>query len=119
MAWSIIRLCACFLGFGALATLAPCNRTRKPFVMRELVDNLLYRLFGAPSVRDRNFAPTFPFLDPMFGAFHMPRGQSPEGFGAEGAPRRIPGQRVYPVRLMLERLPGLRLPRPDTPSASS
>jgi len=31
---------------------------------------------------DKNFAPTFPFLDVMFGTFYMPEGKQPETFGA-------------------------------------
>lgn len=31
---------------------------------------------------NKNFAPTFPFLDVMFGTFYMPEGRQPEIFGA-------------------------------------
>jgi sterol desaturase/sphingolipid hydroxylase (fatty acid hydroxylase superfamily) len=56
-----------------------------------------------PRVRDMNFAPNFPVWDVMFGTFHMPEGERPQGFGAEGTPRHILGQMVYPVRLLIER----------------
>ncbi len=54
-------------------------------------------------VRDMNFSPNFPVWDLLFGTFHMPEGEGPERFGAEGTPRHILGQMVYPIRLMLER----------------
>jgi sterol desaturase/sphingolipid hydroxylase (fatty acid hydroxylase superfamily) len=49
---------------------------------------------------DKNFAPTFPFLDCLFGTFHMPKGRVPEVYGAVGetVPRGVLGQTVYPVR---------------------
>ncbi len=33
---------------------------------------------------DKNFAPTFPFLDVMFGTFYMPKGKLPEHYGIDG-----------------------------------
>ena len=33
--------------------------------------------------RDKNFAPTFPFLDVLFGTFYMPKGKLPEKYGVE------------------------------------
>jgi sterol desaturase/sphingolipid hydroxylase (fatty acid hydroxylase superfamily) len=51
--------------------------------------------------RDRNFAPTFPFLDVIFGTFHMPPGRLPERFGTAGGPD-VPedfwGQLLHPWR---------------------
>lgn len=49
---------------------------------------------------DKNFASTFPFLDLLFGTFHMPRGRVPEVYGANGetVPRGVIGQTVYPAR---------------------
>ncbi len=35
---------------------------------------------------DVNFAIHFPFLDRLFGTFHLPRGTWPEGYGIEGHP---------------------------------
>jgi sterol desaturase/sphingolipid hydroxylase (fatty acid hydroxylase superfamily) len=51
-----------------------------------------------PEVRDKNFAPTFPVLDLMFGTFHMPKDRLPEGYGAEGVPSNFAGQMIYPFR---------------------
>ncbi len=55
-----------------------------------------------PDVRDKNFAPTFPVFDLMFGTFHMPRGQLPEGYGAEGVPEHFVGQMLHPFRPALD-----------------
>jgi sterol desaturase/sphingolipid hydroxylase (fatty acid hydroxylase superfamily) len=57
-----------------------------------------------PAVRDKNFAPTFPFLDLMFGTFHMPEGRLPEAYGAEGTPDYFLGQMIYPFRALTEGL---------------
>ncbi len=48
---------------------------------------------------DTNFAPTFAFLDVVFGTFHMPAGRLPEHFG-NGDPHYPTGfwaQLVYPI----------------------
>ena len=70
-----------------------------------------------PAVRDKNFAPTFPFLDLMFGTFHMPQGRLPESYGAEGVPDHFLGQLAYPFRPFLEGL-GV-LGKPDSPPAAA
>ena len=49
-----------------------------------------------PAIHDKNFAPTFPFLDVMFGTFHMPQGQVPDAYGAEGVPGDVLGQLAHP-----------------------
>jgi sterol desaturase/sphingolipid hydroxylase (fatty acid hydroxylase superfamily) len=64
-----------------------------------------------PAVHDKNFAPTFPVLDLMFGTFHMPKGQLPEGYGAEGVPSNFVGQMLYPLRPVTDALTR-RLARP-------
>lgn len=48
--------------------------------------------------RDKNFAPTFPVLDLMFGTFHMPKGRKPESFGVveDPVPERFGAQLIYP-----------------------
>ena len=47
--------------------------------------------------RDKNFAPTFPILDVMFGTFYMPKGRVPEMFGvSEPVPKDFFGQLGYP-----------------------
>ncbi len=49
---------------------------------------------------NKNFAPTFAFLDVMFGTFYMPKGKQPENFGIEGnpVPDNIIGQLLYPFQ---------------------
>lgn len=49
---------------------------------------------------NKNFAPTFSFLDVMFGTFYMPEGKQPEVFGIEGNPvgEDFVSQIVYPFR---------------------
>jgi sterol desaturase/sphingolipid hydroxylase (fatty acid hydroxylase superfamily)/DNA-binding beta-propeller fold protein YncE len=48
--------------------------------------------------RDKNFASTFPFLDVVFGTFHMPPGRLPEQFGTgeNDVPEGFWGQLIYP-----------------------
>jgi sterol desaturase/sphingolipid hydroxylase (fatty acid hydroxylase superfamily) len=49
---------------------------------------------------DKNFAPTFPLLDVMFGTFYMPDGKRPERFGVPGSniPSRFVAQMAWPFR---------------------
>jgi len=49
---------------------------------------------------DKNFAPTFPLLDLMFGTFYMPEGKLPEHYGIKGSdiPESFIGQIVYPFK---------------------
>jgi sterol desaturase/sphingolipid hydroxylase (fatty acid hydroxylase superfamily) len=49
---------------------------------------------------DKNFAPTFPLLDVMFGTFYMPEGKLPEVYGVKGAniPEDFFGQIIYPFK---------------------
>jgi sterol desaturase/sphingolipid hydroxylase (fatty acid hydroxylase superfamily) len=49
---------------------------------------------------DKNFAPTFPFLDLMFGTFYMPAGKLPQDFGNGDPdfPEDFAGQFLYPFR---------------------
>jgi sterol desaturase/sphingolipid hydroxylase (fatty acid hydroxylase superfamily) len=49
---------------------------------------------------DRNFAPTFPFLDVIFGTFYMPAGALPQRFGngEDDFPDDFWGQFLYPFR---------------------
>ena len=49
-----------------------------------------------PAIHDKNFAPTFPFLDLMFGTYHMPKGELPDAYGAEGVPDDVLGQLAHP-----------------------
>lgn len=49
---------------------------------------------------DRNFAGLFPWIDLLFGTFHMPRGRQPQRFGISGEtmPKGLLGQLAYPWR---------------------
>jgi WD40 repeat protein/sterol desaturase/sphingolipid hydroxylase (fatty acid hydroxylase superfamily) len=49
---------------------------------------------------DKNFAPTFPFLDLLFGTFYMPPGRLPEQFGSgePDFPKGFWGQFLRPFR---------------------
>lgn len=49
---------------------------------------------------NKNFAPTFSFLDVIFGTFYMPKDRQPERFGIEGnpVPESFLGQMAYPFR---------------------
>lgn len=50
--------------------------------------------------RDKNFAPTFPFLDLLWGTFYMPAGVLPDNYGADepAMPAGPVGQMLYPFR---------------------
>ncbi len=100
------------MGFSPLAfiVLAPIN-----FVHAALVHANLNWTFGPfryvlaspvfhrwhhvddPAIRDKNFAPTFPVLDVLFGTFYMPRGVLPQTYGVEGVPPNFIGQMLYPL----------------------
>ena len=49
---------------------------------------------------DKNFAPTFPLLDIVFGTFYMPEGRLPESYGVPGSdiPEGFWGQMAWPFR---------------------
>jgi sterol desaturase/sphingolipid hydroxylase (fatty acid hydroxylase superfamily) len=70
-----------------------------------------------PDVRDKNFAPTFPVLDLMFGTFHMPVGQRPQVYGAEGAPEGVLGQMAWPFQVLASRFRPKAGPRLGAPAA--
>lgn len=74
-----------------------------------------------PAIYNKNFAPTFSFLDLLFGTFHMPEGRVPEAYGAEGVPEDLLGQMLYPFRAIasaLGRFSG-RSAKPGTPQAAA
>jgi WD40 repeat protein/sterol desaturase/sphingolipid hydroxylase (fatty acid hydroxylase superfamily) len=56
---------------------------------------------------NKNFAPTFPFLDVLFGTFYMPARKRPEQFGNGEAefPEGFWGQLIYPYRKRAGRQP--------------
>ena len=70
-----------------------------------------------PKIHDKNFAPTFPFLDLMFGTFHMPQGELPDAYGAEGVPADMLGQLVHPF-LAIGRMLGHDRPRRSPEAAA-
>ncbi len=101
------------LGFSpaALIILAPLNVIWSSMVHANLnwTFGPLRYLFASPVFHrwhhtleadglNKNFAPTFPFLDLLFGTFYMPPGQLPEHFGngERDFPEGFLGQLVYP-----------------------
>jgi len=49
--------------------------------------------------RDKNFAPTFPLLDIIFGTFYMPEGRLPEQYGvSDDMPSSFLGQMLWPFK---------------------
>jgi sterol desaturase/sphingolipid hydroxylase (fatty acid hydroxylase superfamily) len=57
-----------------------------------------------PKVHNRNFAPTFPVLDLMFGTFYMPKGELPADYGVEGAPTSFVAQLAWPFQAIAARI---------------
>jgi sterol desaturase/sphingolipid hydroxylase (fatty acid hydroxylase superfamily) len=56
-----------------------------------------------PEVRNRNFAPTFPVWDLMFGTYYMPRGVLPHDYGVDGVPKHFLAQLIWPFRELAAR----------------
>jgi len=49
--------------------------------------------------RDRNYAPTLPWMDRIFGTYYVPRNQWPSAYGIETKlPKSLAGQLIYPFR---------------------
>jgi sterol desaturase/sphingolipid hydroxylase (fatty acid hydroxylase superfamily) len=59
-------------------------------------------------VRNRNFAPTFPVLDLMFGTFHMPKDELPCDYGVDGAPTSFVAQLAWPFQTLAARIVRMR-----------
>ena len=70
-----------------------------------------------PAVHNKNFAPTFPFLDLIFGTFHMPKGELPQDYGVEGAPTSFLRQLVWPFLEVARRFAPPRKPSADPAAA--
>ena len=104
-----------FVGFSgeAFAILLPFNMIYSPLVHANL--NWTYGpfkyLLASPVFHrwhhtqidkggNKNFAPTFPFLDLMFGTFYMPEGEQPGDFGTlhDPVPQTFLGQLAYPFK---------------------
>jgi len=64
-----------------------------------------------PAHYDRNFAPTFPVFDIVFGTYDMPKGELPQAYGVEGAPRHFLGQLVWPFVTVFQQALALVRPR--------
>jgi sterol desaturase/sphingolipid hydroxylase (fatty acid hydroxylase superfamily) len=108
------------LGFSpvAFAVLAPLNMVHAALVHANLdwdfgpfryvlASPVFHRWHHAdenPEAHDKNFAPTFPILDVIFGTFYMPKGVRPQGFGVEGVPSDdYVAQLVYPFKALAAR----------------
>ncbi|MFO1148350.1 MAG: sterol desaturase family protein [Alsobacter sp.] len=106
-------LCALFLGIApeVLVAVAPFNVLTGAMVHANLdwtfgpfryvfASPIFHRWHHTTSDRggNKNFAPTFPFLDLAFGTFYMPDGQRPDRFGTDDrdVPRNLIGQLAYP-----------------------
>jgi sterol desaturase/sphingolipid hydroxylase (fatty acid hydroxylase superfamily) len=83
--------------FSAALVHANLNWTFGPFRF-VLASPVFHRWHHAsdPAIHDKNFAPTFPVLDLLFGTFHMPQGELPQDYGAEGVPAGFLGQLLHP-----------------------
>ncbi len=109
----LVDVCMLLIGFApaAFALLAPFNRFFSAFVHANL--NISFGRFKymlASPVFHRwhhtkysqggmkNFAPTFPFIDVMFGTFYMPEGAKPEVYGDKKVPKGFWAQIIYPFR---------------------
>ncbi len=55
---------------------------------------------GVDEGGEKNFAPTFPFIDLAFGTFYMPAGKLPHHFGVDDPhfPKSFEGQMLYPFQ---------------------
>lgn len=97
----------------ALAALVPVNMIYSTFVhanlnwtlgpFRYVLASPVFHRWHHTQVNEggnRNFAPTFPLLDVLFGTFYMPEGRLPEHYGVQG--REVPDdflrQLVYPFK---------------------
>jgi len=102
----------------AFALLAPFNLIYSPLVhanlnwsygpFRYLLASPVFHRWHHTSPEEggmKNFAPTFPFLDLMFGTFYMPKGVQPVDFGAhhERVPTDFFGQIVYPFHKRVDK----------------
>jgi sterol desaturase/sphingolipid hydroxylase (fatty acid hydroxylase superfamily) len=115
LAFTLADVVVLLLGFapGALVVLTPFNIAYSAMVHANLnwTFGPLRYVFASPVFhrwhhtaqaegRNKNFAPTFPFLDVAFGTFFMPPGRLPEQFGNGDAdfPEDFWGQLLYPFR---------------------
>jgi sterol desaturase/sphingolipid hydroxylase (fatty acid hydroxylase superfamily) len=64
-----------------------------------------------PAIYNRNFAPTFPVFDLMFGTFYMPKGELPKTYGVDGVPKHFLAQLAYPFQVIAGRFVATRKAR--------
>lgn len=111
--FTAVDVCMLLAGFSpmALASLVPLNIVYSFMVhanLRWTFGPLKY-VFASPVFHrwhhtaaneggSKNFAPTFPFIDLMFGTFYMPEGKLPERYGVNDPdfPEGLAGQLLYP-----------------------
>lgn len=103
------------MGFApkAFILLAPFNTVYSAFVhanlnwslgpLKYVISTPVFHRWHHTSYKEggnKNFAPTFPVLDMMFGTFYMPKGKLPEAFGADdpSIPEDFVGQMIYPFK---------------------
>ena len=110
----LVGIIASMLGFNpeAWVILTPFNMIYSPLVHANLnwTYGPLRYVFASPVFHrwhhthtneggNKNFAPTFPFLDIIFGTYYDPKGKSPEIFGLdnnETIPENVIAQLAYP-----------------------
>jgi len=122
---TVVNAFVAILGFSmdAVYILVPFNALYSPLVHANLKWNYgpFKYLLASPVFHrwhhthtdeggDKNFAPTFPFIDLMFGTFYMPKGVQPENFGTPHDPitGNIVQQLIYPF--LTTRKPALQEP---------
>ncbi len=71
---------------------------------------------GVDEGGEKNFAPTFPIIDVIFGTFYMPEGKVPSNFGVDDPrfPKDFEHQMLYPFRSQGGPAGGVSLDRPSS-----
>ena len=86
---------------GLHATLNHVNlRFRMRWIEQLIVTPRFHHWHHAVTPADRNFAVHFPWIDRLFGTFHLPRGEWPARMGVSGdpVPEGFAVQLLYPLR---------------------
>lgn len=113
--FTLVNAIALYIGFSveSLVILAPLNTFHSALVHANL--NWTFGKFqyvlaspvfhrwhhtGVDEGGSKNFAPTFPFLDVIFGTYYMPKDKLPENYGVDDPhfPEDFIGQFYYPFR---------------------
>ncbi len=114
-AFTLVDTAMLLIGFApeAFAALALFNITFSAFVhanlnwtlgpLKYVIATPVFHRWHHTSVEEggsKNFAPTFPILDVMFGTFYMPKGKLPENYGVSDPefPEGFIDQMFYPFR---------------------